>query len=608
MNHNNVPMTEILPYLYLGNRTDANNVSGLTKNGIGFILNLTTSATDYPQETNIISRHINILDNVYQCLKDTYQIAFDFIDEARKCNSKVLIHCEAGISRSPTITVAYLIYKNKMEALEAYNFVKKLRPIVSPNFGFMGQLMELENELLPEKVALRLEKEAKLAKEAIKIKEERLKVVVAEPLIVKVIENKSTSCKQSNSKPFSLSLSLKKPTIPKPLSIDLKSSPVLTNAANKYVLPTQTSSQLKLVESNSQVVDQVAVVEKEEVSNQNINPNVVKSSIIIETSNQSTNQEPKTTSILFSSQTNDKCNQQTSSSNELVVLINSNDCLKDNNHSMPKSTSQPQLNHNSINKTINLQLDSNNNVSPLEDQHDIQSKLTNECVDQSISKTKESSNNQLYRSSESKVIKSILPSSITDKPITDKSNEKPTLVTNNSDKPKVDDAEIQTTIKVIKPDNVILNNNQSLPSSVPSSNACTPSNNKPISLQDLLNPNSKSVSQSCLFNSSKSQVKPLRPSTLFLNTNVPRKMKNNAITPSSLCSPLTAFAVSSTKSSPNFAPNLSSPFDTTEKSLTKRRWIGDTNCYQEFNTNLSPPDCKKKNKQKKLKNISVEVN
>lgn len=79
MNHNNVPMTEILPYLYLGNRSDANNVSGLTKNGIGFILNLTTSATEYPQEAKIISRHINILDSVYQCLKDTYQSAFDFI-------------------------------------------------------------------------------------------------------------------------------------------------------------------------------------------------------------------------------------------------------------------------------------------------------------------------------------------------------------------------------------------------------------------------------------------------------------------------------------------------------------------------------------------------
>lgn len=79
MNHNNVPMTEILPFLYLGNRSDANNVNGLTKNGIGFILNLTTSATEYPQESHIISRHINILDSVYQCLKDTYQSAFDFI-------------------------------------------------------------------------------------------------------------------------------------------------------------------------------------------------------------------------------------------------------------------------------------------------------------------------------------------------------------------------------------------------------------------------------------------------------------------------------------------------------------------------------------------------
>lgn len=79
MSHNNVPMTEILPYLYLGNRSDANNVNSLAQNGIGFILNLTTSATEYPKETNIISRHINILDSVNQSLSDTYQRAFDFI-------------------------------------------------------------------------------------------------------------------------------------------------------------------------------------------------------------------------------------------------------------------------------------------------------------------------------------------------------------------------------------------------------------------------------------------------------------------------------------------------------------------------------------------------
>lgn len=70
-----------------------------------------------------------------------------FPDLARKSQSNVLIHCQAGVSRSATIVVAYLMQHCNLSMNEAYSLVKNKRSVISPNFNFMGQLMEYENTL-----------------------------------------------------------------------------------------------------------------------------------------------------------------------------------------------------------------------------------------------------------------------------------------------------------------------------------------------------------------------------------------------------------------------------------------------------------------------------
>uniref|UniRef100_A0A8D0L6U3 Dual specificity phosphatase 6 n=1 Tax=Sphenodon punctatus TaxID=8508 RepID=A0A8D0L6U3_SPHPU len=80
-------------------------------------------------------------------LKDEGCKAFYLEDEARGKNCGVLVHCLAGISRSVTVTVAYLMQKLNLSMNDAYDIVKMKKSNISPNFNFMGQLLDFERTL-----------------------------------------------------------------------------------------------------------------------------------------------------------------------------------------------------------------------------------------------------------------------------------------------------------------------------------------------------------------------------------------------------------------------------------------------------------------------------
>lgn len=61
-------------------------------------------------------------------------------------NENILVVCAAGISRSATIVLAYLL-KQKFTLRNAIRFLLHKRPQIRPNNGFLLQLMAYENNL-----------------------------------------------------------------------------------------------------------------------------------------------------------------------------------------------------------------------------------------------------------------------------------------------------------------------------------------------------------------------------------------------------------------------------------------------------------------------------
>lgn len=72
-----------------------------------------------------------------------------FSDEVKKLQGRVLVHCYAGISRSATICLAYIMKSKRLTLDTAFDFVKSKRNVISPNLNFMQQLMEFERTIIP---------------------------------------------------------------------------------------------------------------------------------------------------------------------------------------------------------------------------------------------------------------------------------------------------------------------------------------------------------------------------------------------------------------------------------------------------------------------------
>lgn len=57
----------------------------------------------------------------WRCIR--FKICVTFTDKVREANGCVLIHCLAGISRSPTVAIAYVMRVFGMTSDEAYRSV-----------------------------------------------------------------------------------------------------------------------------------------------------------------------------------------------------------------------------------------------------------------------------------------------------------------------------------------------------------------------------------------------------------------------------------------------------------------------------------------------------
>ncbi|XP_042967165.1 dual specificity protein phosphatase 1-like isoform X4 [Carya illinoinensis] len=147
-------LSEIEEGLFLGSIGAAKNKTALKSLNVTHVLTVASSLP--PAHPNdFLYKVINVIDRKDTDMKQYFTECFDFIDEAKRLGSGVLVHCVAGKSRrlilpspsSVTIVVAYLMKKHGMSLLKALEHVKSRRSKAAPNSGFVSQLREFEKSL-----------------------------------------------------------------------------------------------------------------------------------------------------------------------------------------------------------------------------------------------------------------------------------------------------------------------------------------------------------------------------------------------------------------------------------------------------------------------------
>lgn len=138
------PISYIEDNIYIGNIVAATNDKTLLDNGITAVINLSHQSIEYPD--NIKHLDIFIKDSPDVEISNYFDQTYKFINKHNK-NGKVLVHCYAGVSRSSTIVLYYLMRKYQIDLLEALYTVMDKRMVINPNKGFLVQLMEYEKTL-----------------------------------------------------------------------------------------------------------------------------------------------------------------------------------------------------------------------------------------------------------------------------------------------------------------------------------------------------------------------------------------------------------------------------------------------------------------------------
>jgi hypothetical protein len=162
-------VSTILPsFLYLGPEiTSKEEIEELKSMGIRRILNVATECEDNQglglakefekyhkipmrdivEETGVNKYMHEACDFLSKSLvvhNDTKRRRADSLDDARLHSAPVYVHCKAGKSRSVTVVLAYLIHANAWTLKTAYAYVGERRKGISPNIGFVTELMQFE--------------------------------------------------------------------------------------------------------------------------------------------------------------------------------------------------------------------------------------------------------------------------------------------------------------------------------------------------------------------------------------------------------------------------------------------------------------------------------
>lgn len=136
---------EVYPGIYIGNLSSSMNLEEMTEKGITHIMSVMNGSGRYWDTIKYSTYHVN--DDSWIDLSQHFESAIGFIDNAISTGGKVLVHCKEGISRSVTMVMAYIIFKEKISPSAVLEKIRQSRSKANPNRGFMRLLQQYYDKI-----------------------------------------------------------------------------------------------------------------------------------------------------------------------------------------------------------------------------------------------------------------------------------------------------------------------------------------------------------------------------------------------------------------------------------------------------------------------------
>ncbi|XP_010554587.1 PREDICTED: protein-tyrosine-phosphatase MKP1 [Tarenaya hassleriana] len=139
--------SKVAEHIYLGGDAVAKDKDILKQNGITHILNCVGFVCPEYFKSDFVYRTLWLQDSPSEDITSILYDVFDYFEDVREQKGRIFVHCCQGVSRSTSLVIAYLMWREGQNFDDAFQYVKSARGIADPNMGFACQLLQCQKRV-----------------------------------------------------------------------------------------------------------------------------------------------------------------------------------------------------------------------------------------------------------------------------------------------------------------------------------------------------------------------------------------------------------------------------------------------------------------------------
>ncbi|KAH9548945.1 hypothetical protein CY35_11G113700, partial [Sphagnum magellanicum] len=139
--------SRVAEHIYLGSDSVARNRETLRENGITHVLNCVGFVCPEYFRDDLSYKTLWLQDSPSEDITSILYDVFDYFEEVREQSGRVFVHCCQGVSRSTSLVIAYLMWRDGRSFEDAFQDVKAARGVTNPNMGFACQLLQCQKRV-----------------------------------------------------------------------------------------------------------------------------------------------------------------------------------------------------------------------------------------------------------------------------------------------------------------------------------------------------------------------------------------------------------------------------------------------------------------------------